>query len=142
MTDLDSRWKRRLQNYQRALARLRDAVRLSRQRTLTELEQQGLIQAFEFTHELAWNLMKDYLAYQGSPDISGSRDAARAAYAQGLVIDGEGWMEMIKSRNETSHTYNQAVADEITRLIVDRYALLFEDLEAAMQKRSDSNPTA
>lgn len=142
MTDLDSRWKRRLYNYRRALARLRDAVRLSRQRTLTELEQQGLIQAFEFTHELAWNLMKDYLAYQGSPDVSGSRDAARAAFAQGLVIDGEGWMEMIKSRNQTSHTYNQGVADEITRLIVDRYALLFEDLEAAMQKRSDSDPTA
>jgi nucleotidyltransferase substrate binding protein (TIGR01987 family) len=142
MTDLDSRWKRRLHNYRRALARLREAVHLNRLRKLTELEQQGLIQAFEFTHELAWNLMKDYLAFQGSPDISGSRDAARAAFAQGLVIDGEGWMEMIKSRNQTSHTYNQGVADEITRLIVDRYTLLFEDLEAAMQKRSDSEPTA
>ncbi len=142
MTDLDSRWKRRLHNYRRALARLREAVHLNRLRKLSDLEQLGLIQAFEFTHELAWNLMKDYLAYQGSPDISGSRDAARAAFAQGLVIDGEGWMEMIKSRNQTSHTYNQGVADEITRLIVDRYAPLFEDLEAAMQMRSDSDPTA
>jgi nucleotidyltransferase substrate binding protein (TIGR01987 family) len=135
MSDLDIRWTQRLHNYGQALTRLRDAVGLSRQRALTPLEQQGLIQAFEFTHELAWNVMKDYLAYQGTPDIGGSRDAARAAFAQGLVTDGEGWMEMIKSRNQTSHTYNQAVADEITQLIVNRYAGLFEAFATAMQSR-------
>lgn len=135
MADLDVRWKQRLQNYELALARLREAVDLSQQRPLTRLEQQGLIQAFEFTHELAWNVMKDYLAYQGTPDIGGSRDAARAAFAQGIVTDGEGWMEMIKSRNQTSHTYNQVIADEITHWIVSRYAPLFDAFALTMQSR-------
>lgn len=136
MADLDIRWQQRLQNYQRALDRLRSAVQLAAARPLTELEQQGLIQAFEFTHELAWNVMKDYLAYQGTTEISGSRDAARAAYAQGLVEDGEGWMEMIKSRNQTSHTYNQAIADEIARMVTTRYAPLFESFATVMAARA------
>jgi nucleotidyltransferase substrate binding protein (TIGR01987 family) len=64
--------------------------------------------------ELAWNVMKDDLAYQGTPDIGASRDAARAAFAPGIVTDGEAWMEMIKSRNQRSRTYNQGIADENT----------------------------
>lgn len=136
MPDLDIRWKQRLYNYSQALKRLREAVQLSQVRMLTALEQQGLIHAFEFTHELAWNVMKDYLAYQGTPDIGGSRDACRAAFAQGLVADGEGWMEMIKSRNQTSHTYNQTVADAITALILQRYSPLFEAFEHTMVAKS------
>ena len=57
----DVRWCQRLQSYQRALANLTSAVMLRQARGLSELEQQGLVQAFEFTHELAWNVMKDYL---------------------------------------------------------------------------------
>jgi nucleotidyltransferase substrate binding protein (TIGR01987 family) len=90
------------------------------------LGKQGLIQAFEFIHELAWQVMKNYFAYQGNPNITGSRDAAREAYQKGLVEDGEGWMEMIKSRNHTSHTYQQKVADEIAGYIVERYFPLFQ----------------
>jgi nucleotidyltransferase substrate binding protein (TIGR01987 family) len=136
MADLDTRWKQRLQNYQQALERLREAVELSRLRPLSRLEQQGLIQAFEFTHELAWNLMKDYLAYQGTPDLGGSRDASQAAFALGLISDGEGWMEMITSRNQTSHTYNQAVADAIAGLITGRYAPLFDAFEQIMSGKA------
>ena len=99
MTDQDIRWLQRLSNYQRALGQLTRAVELAQSRPLSELERQGLIQAFEFVFELAWNLMKDYFVYQGNPAITGSRDAIRTAFKQGLVVDGEGWMEMIKSRN-------------------------------------------
>lgn len=126
MSHLDIRWQQRLANYAKALEQLGNAVATSQQRTLTELEKQGLIQAFEFTHELAWNVMKDYFAYQGNPSITGSRDAAREAFQKGLVEDGEGWMEMIKSRNQTSHTYQQTVADEIAGLILERYFSLFQ----------------
>ena len=87
------------------MEQLGNAVAASRQRPLFELEKQGLIQTFEFTHELAWNVMKDYFAWQGNPAITGSRDTAREAFQKGLIEDGEGWMEMIKSRNQTSHTY-------------------------------------
>ena len=130
----DIRWQQRLANYAQALGSLAAAADLAGQRPLSDLEKQGLIQAFEFTHELAWNVMRDYFAYQGNPAIAGSRDAAREAFDKGLVTDGEGWMYMIRSRNRTSHTYNQTVADEITRLILQRYHPLFRDFLAKMQR--------
>ncbi len=80
--------------------------------------------------------MKDYLAYQGTPDLGGSRDASQAAFALGLISDGEGWMEMITSRNQTSHTYNQAVADAIAGLITGRYAPLFDAFEQIMSGKA------
>lgn len=132
MSELDIRWQQRLANYSKALGQLGDAVTTSQQRSLSELEKQGLIQAFEFTHELAWNVMKDYFAYQGNPNITGSRDAVREAFQKGLVVDGEGWMEMIKSRNQTSHTYQQKVADEIAAKIIGQYFPLFQQLLRTM----------
>lgn len=96
-------------------------MELAHSRPLSELERQGLIQAFEFVFELAWNLMKDYFLYQGNPAISGSRDAIRSAFKNGLIVDGEGWMEMIKSRNQTAHTYNESIASEIAGRILGAY---------------------
>lgn len=86
------------------MARLNEASDLSRERALTELEQQGLIQSFDFTHELAWKVMKDYFYHQGNNEIYGSRDATRAAFKAGLISNGKEWMKMIVSRNQTSHT--------------------------------------
>ena len=129
----DVRWQQRLANYGKALASLTAGVELARQRPLSTLEKQGLIQAFEFTHELAWNVMRDYFFYQGSSSITGSRDAIREAFAKGLIADGEGWMEMIGSRNQTSHTYNQTVADEITNRITQHYCALFQSFMSKMQ---------
>ena len=85
MSGIDVRWEQRLDNYGKALAQLQSAVALSQTRALSELEQQGLIQAFEFTHELAWNVMKDYFFDQGASQITGSRDATRQAFSTGLV---------------------------------------------------------
>lgn len=119
-------WIQRLENYAKALTQLSTAVLLSKHRVLSDLEKQGLIHAFEFTHELAWNVIKDYFIYQGNPDITGSRDAVREAFNKGLIDDGEGWMEMIKSRNQSSHTYNLDVANEIIEKIVNHYSQLFD----------------
>lgn len=119
------RWVQRLSNYEKALESLASAVKLSEERLLTDLEKQGLIQTFEFTHELAWNVMKDYFSYQGTQNITGSRDATREAYSKNLIEDGDGWMAMIQSRNKTSHTYNKVVADEIVNAIQNTYFVLF-----------------
>lgn len=129
----DIRWHQRLANYQRALAQLQKAVALHQTRELSELEQQGLIQAFEFTHELAWNVMKDYFVYQGNTSITGSRDAVREAFAVQLIADGQGWMDMIKSRNQSSHTYNPQTADAVVNDVVERYATLFESFARHME---------
>ena len=138
MRDPDIRWQQRFQNFQKALQQLSKAVDLSQQRDLSELEKQGLIQAFEFTHELAWNVMRDYFAYQGNTSIMGSRDAVREAFQKSLVTDGEGWMEMIQSRNRTSHTYNQDVADEIVGKVITLYHDLFLAFDKRMQGLTDA----
>ena len=133
-SEQDVRWLQRLNNYSQALQRLSEGVELAAQRTLSPLEQQGLIQAFEFTHELAWNVMKDFFHWQGNSAIAGSRDATREAYAKGLLEDGEGWMAMIKSRNQSSHTYNQAIAEAIVEAVIGQYHELFVRFEQRMQQ--------
>ncbi len=132
----DIRWKQRLANFRKAFDRLQEAIELLRLRGLSNLERQGLIQAFEFTHELAWNVMKDWFEYQGNGDISGSRDASREAFRMGLVQDGEVWMEMIKSRNQSSHTYNLETALEIEDAIDKRYWASFRQFLVSMETRT------
>jgi nucleotidyltransferase substrate binding protein (TIGR01987 family) len=117
----DMRWKQRFSNFRRALQTLADAVELAGQRPLSKLEQHGLIQGFEFTHELAWNVLKDYLDAQGYVGLIGSRNATRQAFKDGLIQDGEAWMDMIKARNLTSHTYNTTVAEGIATDILARF---------------------
>jgi len=125
----DVRWKQRFQNYSKALQTLRQAVDLAAQRPLTELEQLGLIQGFEFTHELAWNVLKDYLEEQGYAGIIGSKNATREAFKNQLIHDGQAWMDMIKARNLTSHTYNTNIAEDIVKNILTRFFPVFVDLD-------------
>lgn len=127
--NVDVRWKQRFDNFQRALQTLTDAVDLSKQRSLTRLEQQGLIQGFEFTHELAWNVLKDYLEEQGYVDLIGSKNATRTAFKNALITDGEAWMAMIRARNLSSHTYNIEVAEEISQDILTRFYPAFVDMK-------------
>lgn len=134
MNDQDIRWQQRFANYQKALRQLQSAVELSGQRDLSQLEKQGVIQAFEFTHELAWNVLKDYLQDQGHQNVKGSKDATREAFKVELIADGEQWMAMIQSRNISSHTYNQHTADELVEVIVAQYFPLFVALQTEMEK--------
>ena len=129
----DIRWEQRLENYSKALKQLESAVIHSKERDLSDLEEQGLIQAFEFTHELAQNVIKDYFLIQGNSNITGSRDASREACQVGIISDGDGWMEMLKSRNKNSHTYNQKTDTEIANKIKDQYFNLFMDFEQKMK---------
>ena len=117
----DVRWKQRFSNFLRAFQTLTEAIELSQTRALTPLEQQGLIHGFEFTHELAWNVLKDYLTYQGIADLVGSRDASRSAFKNALIKDGEVWMKMIEARNQTSHTYNIETAQAIVHSICQSF---------------------
>ena len=129
----DIRWHQRLESFQRALANLTSAVRLREDRALSELEQQGLIQAFEFTHELAWNVMKDYIQSLGQTNVIASRDSTRAAFKAGLILEGEIWMDMIESRNLSVHTYNRSTADLLARKISETYFECFSAFETVMR---------
>ena len=134
----DTRWLQRLDSFKRARQQLQSGVDLLLSRKLSELEQQGLIQAFEFTHELAWNVMKDYLRSLGSDSLIASRDSTRAAFKAALIEDGESWMDMIVSRNLSSHTYNRDTAIELGQKIADVYAGLFAVFEQKMNEIADA----
>ncbi|WP_027148525.1 nucleotidyltransferase substrate binding protein [Methylobacter tundripaludum] len=131
----DIRWKQRFENYKLALYQLTLAVELSRQRPLSNLEKQGVIQGFEFVHELAWNVLKDYLAYEGIQGIVGSRGAVREAFKRGLIEDGETWMDMIEKRNLSSHTYNLEIAEALIVAIINTYHPEFLALQEDMQHK-------
>jgi nucleotidyltransferase substrate binding protein (TIGR01987 family) len=127
----DIRWKQRFSNYNKALRQLQ---KFTDKGALNELEQQGLVHVFEYTYELAWNVMKDYFTYmQADQNILGSRDAIQLAFNRGLITDGKIWMDMIESRIKSSHTYNEDTAQEIADKIVQQYYLLFVALRGKME---------
>ena len=131
------RWQQRFNNYRKALVKLAQAVELlsgqvNREEAVDELLQEGLIQRFEYTHELAWKVMKDYSEYQGYTDVRGSRDAIRKALEMGLV-DDRCWMETIEDRNLTVHNYDNEIASEIYENIMKAYSPLFVDFAKKMQ---------
>jgi len=126
----DIRWKQRFYNYQKALVQLTKFIEKGE---LSELEEQGIIKAFEYTYEIAWNVIKDYYEEQGEVSIQGSRDALRLAFQRGLIADGDNWMKMIKSRIASVHTYNLEIAQQINQDIHDIYFQLFIELKEKME---------
>jgi len=134
----DIRWKQRFDHFKRALRQLTQAVELSQQRPLSNLEQQGLIQGFEFTHELAWNVLKDFLEYEGMQGLIGSRSVSREAFKRGLIQDGQAWIDMIEGRNLSSHTYNEDTANQLAQAILHSYYPHFVMLQAEMQAKLEA----
>ncbi|MBP7511618.1 MAG: nucleotidyltransferase substrate binding protein [Bacteroidia bacterium] len=153
--ELDVRWLQRFANYNKALLKLEQALdyikkaylestsdELSPEHldiVLDEMLKEGLIQRFEYTHELAWNVMKDYAEYQGNNNVGGSRDATREALQLKIIENGEIWMDMIQSRNKTTHTYNEATANEIYTKIIDQYFPLFLAFKIKMEEKEAEN---
>ena len=139
MSKSDIRWHQRFSSYNKALGQLSKFIEKGE---LNELEEQGLIKAFEYTYELAWNTMKDFYEDQGETGIQGSRDTIRIAFKRALIIDGDAWMSMIQSRIRTAHTYNEETADEIAEQIIHTYYRLFillkENFEAIMTDKQNS----
>ena len=126
----DIRWKQRFSNYQKALGQLHKFVDKGE---LSELEEQGLIKAFEYSYELAWTTLKDFLEFQGQSDLFGPRDTIQKAFQLNLIEDGEEWMDMLKNRNRTSHTYNQETAREISQAVTTVYYPLFQKLNKKLE---------
>jgi nucleotidyltransferase substrate binding protein (TIGR01987 family) len=130
----DIRWMQRFDSFLRALSQLEEACTLAASRPLSRLEEQGLIQTFEFTHELAWKTLKDFLESRGVQDLYGSKDTTREAFKNSLVHDGEIWMDMIVSRNLTSRTYDEATASRISARILKSYFDEFKRFRAIMER--------
>ena len=132
MSSQDIRWIQRAYQFDKAFSQLKEAVELAGRRQLSRLEAQGLIQGFEYTHELAWKTLKDFLEARGVRELYGSRDSTRAAFRANLIENGDTWMAMIQSRNMTTHTYNEATAAQIVAVILDPYFAEFQALQTKL----------
>jgi nucleotidyltransferase substrate binding protein (TIGR01987 family) len=133
MANEDIRWIQRFNNYRKALARLNDAIDLANERELSDLEQQGLIQGFEFTFEMAWKTLLDFIVDKG---YEGERDKPIRIIIDAAareLIDEKRWRKMYEGRNKTSHSYDEEIADDIAENIVDKYQALFIQLETRLQ---------
>lgn len=148
---MDIRWEQRFSNFLKALDKLSQSVNYIKRKyseeedtainseellsVLDEMIKDGLIQRFEYTHELAWKVMKDYAEYQGNSSIGGLRDASREALQLKLITEGEIWMDMIVSRNKTLHTYNEEIANEIYTKILKEYYPAFQNFRKQMEEK-------
>ena len=128
----DIRWQQRFSNYNRALAQLET---FADPPALNEREQQGLIKAYEYTFELAWNTLRDLLRSQGDTTLLGSRDTLREAFRLGLIDAGESWILMIQDRNLTNHSDNRTTADAIAAQVLNNYLPCFQQLSQRLKLR-------
>jgi len=126
----DIRWQQRFTNLNKAFTQLEKAVELG---SYSDLEREGLIQRFEYTYELAWKTLQDFLEYIGYVDVKGPRPVIEQAFKNGIIEDGNGWMAMKKSRELTSHTYDEDTAKAIAAAILNRYYPLFKSLTAKLE---------
>ena len=131
MENSNIRWQQRFSNYQKALSQLGKFVEKGAE--LNEMEEQGMIQAFQYTYELAWNCIKDFYENQGENGIQGGRDAIQLAFKRGLIKNGEMWMQMLKDRNRSAHTYNEKIAREIAKSIIGKYYHQFTELKTEFE---------
>lgn len=136
MENKDIRWQQRFYNFNKAFKQLE---RFNEVESLNEMEQQGLIKAFEYTFELSWKTLQDLLKVKGYIDIVGPRPVIEQSFQDGYISDGNGWMRMHKSRNLTSHTYDEQTAEEIIENIRNEYYDLLRDLILRLEKEKAIN---
>ncbi len=125
----DVRWKQRFENFERGFVLLRSALEERTLDQLSQLEQEGVIQRFEYTFELAWKTLKDYLENAGvTLDQITPKSVIKAAFAAKLIDDGQAWIDMLTHRNLMSHTYDCAKFQEVVTALKDRYVAILETL--------------
>lgn len=129
MENRDIRWKQRFANFKKALHLLEKAILIKHP---SEIERAGLVQFFELSFELSWNLMKDYLEEIGYSDVKSPRDSIKKAFEIELISDGYSWLEALKNRNETSHIYDEATAEKVIFEIINSYLPLLKNLELTL----------
>lgn len=130
----DIRWMQRLQNFELAFTQM---TRFLENKSLNAMEEQGLIQCFEYNYELAWNVIKDFFQNQGVDNILCSKDAFRLAFNRGLLEDGQLWMDMVECRKLTSHTYNTLTAKKVLFDIRARFYPAFKKLLTDLKARQE-----
>ncbi len=126
----DIRWIQRFANFNKAFSQFEKFLE---KKGLNDLENQGLIKAFEYTFELAWKTLQDLLKEKGYKEIHGPKPTIQQSFQDGYIKDGSGWIKMLEGRNLTSHTYDEETASEILEEIRDTYFRLLRDLKITLE---------
>ncbi len=121
------RWIERFENYQKAKENLTAAQEFVKENGITNIAIMALVQAFEITFELAWKTLKDYLEYNGIK-VTTPRETIKESFQNNIIQDGQIWIDMMESRNKTSHTYNVDFANQLANDILEKYIPQFEIL--------------
>lgn len=132
----DVRWIQRFSNYKKAFDKLEKYCSVE---NMNEMEEQGLIKAFEYTYELAWKTLQDLLHEKGFEQIVGPKPVIDQSFQNGYIQNGQAWVRMHKSRNLTSHTYDSLTAEEIATEIRQEYIFLLTELKEKLQNEMDSS---
>lgn len=137
MEHQDIRWIQRYANFHKACQRLLRVTQSGHSiDDFSELEQEGVIQRFEYTFELAWKTLQDLLIYKGYEFMTGPNGTLKMAFEDGLISDHERWRKMAKSRNTLSHVYDDEEVREIIMLIFSEYAPLLDELDKQFETLS------
>ncbi|WP_404359242.1 nucleotidyltransferase substrate binding protein [Methylotuvimicrobium sp. KM1] len=120
------RWQQRFQNFERAFKQFAEIADADLN-ALSNLEKEGFIQRFEYTIELAWKTLKDYLLENGF-DVNSPKDVFRQAFQNETIDDGEIWMDALKKRNLTSHTYNEVILNDTLNFLQQDFYPVIEKL--------------
>ena len=131
------RWRQRFQNLQKAATQLDRGLAID---LPSEIEMQGIIQSFEFTFELAWKTLKDYMEALGT-DTHLPRETIKSAFHAGLINNGEIWLDMLDKRNLLAHTYDEKLAETAYQLIRDTYVVQIRQLILDLEGKADE-PTS
>ena len=130
----ENRWMQRFDNFLKVLQHLEN---FTAKNNPTIVDEFAIIKTFELTFESAWNLMKDFLHSKGIMDIIGSKDTIRSAFKNGIIEDGEIWFNMIDSRNNTAHVYDEESAKQISHIILN-YITAFIELKEKFLKYKEA----
>jgi len=135
MNEKSIRWKQRFQNFDKAFKQLESAV--IELDSLSDLEKEGLVQRFEYTFELSWKTLKDYLESQ-NVEAKFPREAIKKAFQYDIIGDGEIWMEMLEKRNLMAHTYDEAIFETAIQQISEMFFPEIKKLHQFFSQKTDT----
>lgn len=133
----DIRWKQRFQNFERAVLLLQSTFQEKPLAEMSDLEKEGVVQRFEYTFELAWKTIKDYLEYTGIVlEQITPRQVIKQAFSAKVIEDGDKWIEMLGHRNLMSHTYNKETFNKAVQAITDQYLIILNQVYLSLKEKS------
>lgn len=128
MNNPDIRWKQRFENFAKAVALVEEAL-ANGAGALSQLEKEGLMQRFEYTVELGWKTMKDFMVEGGARlETHTPKAVVSAAWQAKLIADGQAWVDMLVHRNMLSHRYDEQAVAEVAAALEGRYLAQFRAL--------------